>query len=473
MIKRALIIAPHPDDEINLAGQLIVKMNKLGIEIFVMYTTNGDAEAKIGNKRIKEAIEANNVLGVKEDHVIFLGYPNEWQGKKHVYNAADDELLVSKLGKTETNSIESHPEFCLAQKKEHHKFTRHNFKRDYREVIEFIMADLLIAPEFDSHPDHRATSLLFDEIMGEILKANTEYRPIILKKYIHEGVWYGPKDYYQMLPTVTSGPREYSGGKHDLDTPCFQWDERMIFGVEEEALTELLKDNTVYKAAKMHKVTTAWYEMLRVLNSDLVYWQRKTKNEALKAKIVVSSGDGSFLNDFKYYSCNNVLDMKESFCDSKSFCWIPNDEDMRKSITMDFSDEIVIERIVVYEDCNVENHIKKLGIYASGKELVIVELENSGAKKEIYLEKCRTNSLELRVLEWDGVPGVAEVEVYEQTANDLNQMEMFEKQISKADFQKKFFQQKFEMCALVIKFLFRFKIKYEISKFVKTIFRQE
>ena len=91
MINRMLIIARHPDDEINLAGQLIIRTNKIGIETFVVYTTNGDAESKIGNKRITEAIVANKVLGIDEEHVIFLGYPNEWEGKTHLYNASDDE----------------------------------------------------------------------------------------------------------------------------------------------------------------------------------------------------------------------------------------------------------------------------------------------------------------------------------------------------------------------------------------------
>lgn len=45
-ISKMLVVAPHPDDEINLAGQLIVKAVKENIEVYVLYTTNGDATEK-------------------------------------------------------------------------------------------------------------------------------------------------------------------------------------------------------------------------------------------------------------------------------------------------------------------------------------------------------------------------------------------------------------------------------------------
>lgn len=37
-------------------------MNKLGIETYAMYSTNGDGEIKIGNKRIAEVIKANGII---------------------------------------------------------------------------------------------------------------------------------------------------------------------------------------------------------------------------------------------------------------------------------------------------------------------------------------------------------------------------------------------------------------------------
>lgn len=58
-IEKVLVIAPHPDDEINLAAQLIIELHKLKAEVYVLYTTNGDADFKIGNRRLGEFIISN------------------------------------------------------------------------------------------------------------------------------------------------------------------------------------------------------------------------------------------------------------------------------------------------------------------------------------------------------------------------------------------------------------------------------
>ena len=85
--KRAMIIAPHPDDEINLAGQILPYLHDNDYKIYVVYTTNGDSEVKIGNKRLVEAIESCEVLGIPRENVLFLGYANEWEKGIHIYNA--------------------------------------------------------------------------------------------------------------------------------------------------------------------------------------------------------------------------------------------------------------------------------------------------------------------------------------------------------------------------------------------------
>ena len=131
-IETALIIAPHPDDEINLAGQMIVNLRKKNTKVYVLYTTNGEAEYKIQNKRISEAINALKVLEVPKENIIFLGYANEWNADEHIYDAPDNKVLISKLGKMETNAIAEHNEFAVSEYGCHHSFTRSNFKSDFK-----------------------------------------------------------------------------------------------------------------------------------------------------------------------------------------------------------------------------------------------------------------------------------------------------------------------------------------------------
>ena len=111
--KKALVISPHPDDEINIAGQFIDILRDNSYEIVVLYTTNGDSSLDFGNRRICEALEALRVLNVQESNVIFLGYSNEWEGGQHLYDKTYSKPLLSKSKRTSTSSIESKPEYCL------------------------------------------------------------------------------------------------------------------------------------------------------------------------------------------------------------------------------------------------------------------------------------------------------------------------------------------------------------------------
>ena len=70
---RVLILAPHPDDEINIAGNMILNMAAAKAEIFVAYSTNGDFENP-AEVRAQEAVDALKILGVPRDKIIFLGY---------------------------------------------------------------------------------------------------------------------------------------------------------------------------------------------------------------------------------------------------------------------------------------------------------------------------------------------------------------------------------------------------------------
>src|SRR5687768_1228757 len=70
-----LVIAPHPDDDILIAAGVIHRARQAGITVWVMFATNGDVEGiSTGLARQGEAINALALLGVDEDHAVFLGY---------------------------------------------------------------------------------------------------------------------------------------------------------------------------------------------------------------------------------------------------------------------------------------------------------------------------------------------------------------------------------------------------------------
>lgn len=91
---RVLVVAPHPDDETIGAAGVIQEAVRQKIPVRVMYVTNGDSNSlaflyykkypvlsarqalALGQLRQKESIEAAHYLGLKDDELVFLGYPD-------------------------------------------------------------------------------------------------------------------------------------------------------------------------------------------------------------------------------------------------------------------------------------------------------------------------------------------------------------------------------------------------------------
>lgn len=91
---RILVVAPHPDDETIGAAGVIQEALRQNIPVRVMYMTNGDSNSlaflyykkypvlsgkqalDLGRLRQQESVEAARLLGLKDDELVFLGYPD-------------------------------------------------------------------------------------------------------------------------------------------------------------------------------------------------------------------------------------------------------------------------------------------------------------------------------------------------------------------------------------------------------------
>ena len=81
------------------------------------------------------------------------------------------------------------------------------------------------------------------------------------------------------------------------------------------------------------------------INADIIYWQRHTNNLALTADISATSGDFSYLNDFKLVDTEDVVPTK---CNYKVKCWRPEHTDNKKIIEIAFDVEVKTEKIAIY-----------------------------------------------------------------------------------------------------------------------------
>src|SRR5260221_1690611 len=84
--KTILVFAPHPDDETLVAAGQVRAAIVAGHTVKIVVVTNGDfGGVQTGLARQGESVAAAQILGLAEQNVIFLGYPDG--AMMQIYNA--------------------------------------------------------------------------------------------------------------------------------------------------------------------------------------------------------------------------------------------------------------------------------------------------------------------------------------------------------------------------------------------------
>lgn len=388
---KVLIIAPHPDDEIPLAGQLIIK--NPNFEYQIAYVTNGNYFYYEAKQRLREALAATKIFGIKKENIFFLGYSDGWKGE-HLYCSENDEQKLGKSGRSETYALADKKDYCFQKFGHHNKYTRSSLFNDLKTLINDQKQDIIITCDLDKHADHKAVSLLVSEVLGEIFKVDS-YRPIVLKRFAYEGVWFGPKDYYQTPVQPTLYPKKLQINMVRL-------------AVDENTLDLNIKNNILYKVACCYKTQYANTHIESVCNSDIIYTMCRTDNLLLNSQVEVSSGDKKYLTDYKLldYSKLYVLTVD----DTKA--WIPTDKD--KTAKFVLVQESNLEIIVLYTNSFSVN--KGIIRFSDGSEILFNSLKSKGYPNQFKFEKkIDIKWIIITVIEADKNAGFIEIEAFLDT----------------------------------------------------------
>lgn len=144
-----LVIAPHPDDETIGCGGVMASLCAQGRKVNVIIVTDGSSSTKssvitpeeLAAIRRQESLNALKVLGLSQENVYFLSYPDN--------QIANNMLAISQ-------SIGAH----IAQ----------------------ISPDVIFIPhDFDEHPDHRAVANIVEGL---------QYREGLKARVLQYPVWY-------------------------------------------------------------------------------------------------------------------------------------------------------------------------------------------------------------------------------------------------------------------------------------------
>lgn len=377
-----MVIIPHEDDEINIAGSLICGAREEGMQVICVFVTNGDYQY-ISDVRIREAVRALAVLGVPKEDIVFLGYPDGGGYGEHSVFLHGQKEPVQAHGRTETCGGEGILEFCAAESGVHHEYLWENLLKDLEAVILKYLPDGIAAIDWDTHPDHRMCSLAFDQVMGKILNEKGDaWQPVILKAFAYATAFDGVKDFYQInLPSTKINPgKVLQGGKPD--NPNFSWNQRIRLPVPESCRTQNLGENKIFRALTCHMSQKAMRRAEQIINGDQIFWKKRTQNLCLLGKVSSSSGDSRYLHDFCMMNTDDIVNRETVY---SKYLWEPDREDRNPWCRCEFETPQDIGVSVFHGNIGKEGRILEGKLtFSTGYQVSVKALPENG--DELYVE---------------------------------------------------------------------------------------
>lgn len=408
--KRALIIVPHEDDEINLAGSLMYDLLQKDVEVFCAFTTNGDYSFH-AETRMKEAAASLRILGVRQ--IIFLGYgdTSNQYADGHVMTSEND-VVVSPSGHYETYGTAEFSDFAFLRTGRHRPYVRAYFLADMEDLLLAVHADMIFCVDCDVHADHRAASMIFEEALGHLLRRpENDYKPLVFKGFAYATSFGAPSDFYAL--NILSVPHPEPREDLLIDFSVYDWKRRVRFPVWPCCRGSYLRHNLLYRALFQHASQNAALHAVRIVNGDAVFWQRRTDNLAYQAEVQASSGIAEHVVDFRLYTLRNLRSTQLSF--SASSYWCPAGTDGQRMLTFHWKTPQTIAFLCIWGP--IEAEAQGSGIYVSfdtgyGGYLGCLPPHGRRLAKKIPVQQG-VHSCTVELLEKEQPCCLAQVEFYE------------------------------------------------------------
>ena len=318
---RILILTPHPDDEAIGCAGIIQQALSAGAEVQVVYLTNGDHNQlafivyekrltlkkgefiHMGEVRMKEAIKAMKLLGLRENNLIFLGYPDfgtltifsqYWQTNKPFRSLL---TRISSVPYKENMSFQA-------------PYNGESILSDIKSaLLKYKPNKIFVSHPADTNPDHKALYLFLQIALRDLNKAML--RPKVYPYLIHCVGWPIPRHYHPEL---------------SLEPPK-QFQDAQINWLEFKLTPEQLnKKYQVILCYKSQTESSAFYLLSFARKNELFADYPEIE---LQKQVSVKEQEASFfgLSDMFPTSYINVLGGLENFTEDKvrvSFAVVDN-----------------------------------------------------------------------------------------------------------------------------------------------------
>jgi LmbE family N-acetylglucosaminyl deacetylase len=277
-----LVVAPHPDDDILTSAGVLNRALRRGQQVHVVYLTNGDLNAigdlngaAAGLVRQNEAVASQGVLGVGEDSLLFLGYPDGHTADLRETYPAVTDTMTTPAGVSHTYA--SHG---LGRTDYHsHAFGAPgaynwaNVVADMASLLgTFLPEAIFVTAGNDGHLDHQNAYFAVVQALPGILASHPTYKPVIYTTY----VW--PTDPSWPNPAA---PDQYFTAPSTLATLGVLWSHRNSLDVPLALQTTVLELNLKYMSldqiySQGHTNTNGF--LLPFLHKDEFFWGERPAN---------------------------------------------------------------------------------------------------------------------------------------------------------------------------------------------------
>lgn len=195
--QKILVVAPHCDDEVLAVGGVIYQALQRGDQVKVVIMTNGDGFSKaadlsfpsissktqryisLAETRQQESIKGLKILGISEEDIIFLGYPDKGLASMWSKNLDHDKPYFN------SNTESNHSPY-LRDYSPQALYTGRNVIEDLTKIIgEYNPNHIYYPHPNDLHPDHWATNSFVKYVLTKENTNNIEEHLYL----IHRGMW--------------------------------------------------------------------------------------------------------------------------------------------------------------------------------------------------------------------------------------------------------------------------------------------
>jgi LmbE family N-acetylglucosaminyl deacetylase len=172
--KTILVIGPHPDDECLIAAGRARSAVNAGDVVKLVVATNGDVAGYLsGLVREAESVASAAVLGIGEQDLIFLGYPDTIMND--IYTAGSGTQVftgpshgTTTYGNRGLGGADYHTYLTGSAG----SYNRDTVRQDFEALIRNYRPDeIYTVTPYDTHPDHHAVALFVQDALTTLRKS--------------------------------------------------------------------------------------------------------------------------------------------------------------------------------------------------------------------------------------------------------------------------------------------------------------